>query len=199
MKKIGVKTFPRAYDDLYLKDGEDREFYTRTGKIELYSTDLLANGQDAMPSFKPHEEPPAGFYRLIYGRNPDHTFGRTINNPNLNAIFNENVVWVNPKVAKEWGINNSQEVWLKNQDGIVSDFPVKVRITERIRWDSVYLVHGFGNTGKKLSRAFGKGASDSQLITRVHVDPAMGATGMRGNFITFLFEPEESTVNEETA
>ena len=190
MQKVGVKTFPRAYDDLYFKDGEEREFYTNTGKIELYSTDMAANGQEPMPTYKPHEEPPAGFYRLLYGRNPDHTFGRTINNPNLNAIFSENVVWVNPKVAKEWGLTNGQDVWLKNQDGIVSDFPIKVRVTERIRWDSVYMIHGFGHTEKKLSRAYGKGAGDSQLITRVHTDPAMGATGMRGNFVTFLFEPE---------
>lgn len=31
-----------------------------------------------------------------------------------------------------------------NFDGIVSTFSIKVRVTERIRWDSVYMVHGFG-------------------------------------------------------
>jgi len=85
---------------------------------------------------------------------------------------------------------NDQPVYLQNQDGVVSDFQVKVRVTERIRFDSVYIVHGFGHSDKKLSRAFGKGASDSQLITRVLVDPIMGGTGMRGNFVTFRFEKE---------
>jgi thiosulfate reductase/polysulfide reductase chain A len=50
------------------------------------------------------------------------------------------------------------------------------------------MVHGFGHTNKKLSRAYGRGASDSELITKVLVDPIMGGTGMRGNFVTFKFE-----------
>jgi thiosulfate reductase/polysulfide reductase chain A len=102
--------------------------------------------------------------------------------------MNENNVWVNPKVASLWDLKNDQYIWLKNQDGVITEFPVKVRITERIRWDSVYMVHGFGHANKKLTRAFGRGASDSQMITKVMEDPMMGGTGMRGNFITFLKE-----------
>jgi thiosulfate reductase/polysulfide reductase chain A len=105
--------------------------------------------------------------------------------------MDENQVWVNPKIANLWGLQNGNEVYLVNQDGVKSSFPVKVRITERIRYDSVFLVHGFGHSNKLLSRAYGKGASDSELITRVHIDPIMGGTGMRGNFVTFSFEPNE--------
>jgi len=50
------------------------------------------------------------------------------------------------------------------------------------------MIHGFGHTNKNLSRAYGKGASDSELISKVHLDPEMGGTGMRGNFVTFLTE-----------
>lgn len=188
MQKIGVKTFEREYDDLYFAPNEDVEFITNTGKIELYSTELEDAGFDPLPKYTAHEEPPAGFYRLIYGRGPAHTFSRTANNPNLTDIMDENTLWVNPKVAKEWGLAQGQEVWLKNQDGVYSNFAIKVRVTERIRWDSVYMVHGFGHDDKRLKRAYGKGASDSSLITRVHVDPIMGGTGMRGNFVTFLTE-----------
>ena len=99
--------------------------------------------------------------------------------------MDENTVWVNPKVAKEWGLKNNQLVHLENQDGVVSSFAIKVRVTARIRWDSVYMVHGFGHQNKALTRAFGRGASDTQLITTVKVDPIMGGTGMRGNFVTF--------------
>jgi thiosulfate reductase/polysulfide reductase chain A len=144
-----------------------------------------------MPVYTAHEEPPPGFYRLNYGRAPVHTFSRTANNPNLTDLMGENVLWVNPKVAREWQLKNGQPVWLENQDGVVSEFPIKVRITERTRWDSVYMVHGFGHANKKLSRAYGKGASDSDLITKVHVDPIMGGTGMRGNFVTFKLEKPE--------
>ncbi|HRX97401.1 MAG TPA: molybdopterin dinucleotide binding domain-containing protein, partial [Bacteroidales bacterium] len=130
--------------------------------------------------------------RLIYGRAPMHTFSRTANNANLIDLKKENNVWVNPKVAKLWDLKTGQYVWLKNQDGVISTYPIKVRITERIRWDSVYMVHGFGHSKKELTRAYGRGANDTEMITKVMMDPIMGGTGMRGNFITFLTEkPEE--------
>jgi thiosulfate reductase/polysulfide reductase chain A len=188
MKRIGVKTLPREYDDLYFKEDEDIEFYTNTGKIELYSTAFEEEGFDPMPVYTPHPEPPEGYYRLNYGRAPMHTFSRTSNNPNLFDLMEENKLWVNPKVAKEWGLSNDQEVWLQNQDGVVSTFPIKVRVTERIRWDSVYMVHGFGHTQKQMKRCYAKGAGDTELITKVMEDPVMGGTGMRGNFVTFLYE-----------
>jgi len=191
MQKIGVKTFERTADDLYFQPGEEVEFTTTSGKIELYSTDLEAYGYAPMPVYTPHEEPPAGFYRLIYGRAPMHTFSRTSNNPNLTDLMDENTVWINPKVAKEWGIVNDQYIHLQNQDGKKSEFPVKARITERVRWDSIYMVHGFGHDQKKLTRAFGRGASDTNLITKVLVDPSMGGTGMRGNFVTFITDLKE--------
>ncbi len=190
MQRIGVKTFEREFDDIYFFDGEDIEFYTNTGKIELYSTSFEEEGFDPLPKYTPHEEPPDGFYRLIYGRAPMHTFSRTSNNPNLTDLMEENTVWINPKVAKVWGIKNNQYIWLRNQDGIRSEFSIKARVTERIRWDSVYIVHGFGHDDKRLRRCYGKGASDTRLISKVHVDPIMGGTGMRGNFVTFEFEPE---------
>jgi thiosulfate reductase/polysulfide reductase chain A len=117
-----------------------------------------------------------------------HTFSRTSNNPNLTDLMDENSLWLNPIVAKEWGITSGQYIWLKNQDDVVSDFPVKARVTERIRWDSVYMVHGFGHGQKQMQRCFGKGASDTQLITNVKTDPIMGGTGMRSNFVTFMTE-----------
>ena len=189
MKKIGVKRLGREYDDLFpMENLADFEFNTNTGKIELYSTSLEDEGYDPLPKFTKHEEPPEGYYRLIYGRAPMHTFSRTANNPNLTDLMDENFVWVNPKVAKEWDLRNKQELWLENQDGIISSNSIKVRVTERIRYDSVYMVHGFGHTQNQLSRANGKGVSDSELISKVLIDPEMGGTGMRGNFVTFLTE-----------
>jgi thiosulfate reductase/polysulfide reductase chain A len=181
-----VKTYEREADDLYFSENEEVAFATESGKIELYSTAFEQYGFDPLPKYTPHEEPPEGFYRLNYGRAPMHTFSRTANNPNLTDIMDENSVWINPKTAKQWSLNNDQYIWLKNQDGVVSDFPVKIRVTEKIRWDSVYIVHGFGHAQKQMKRCFGKGVSDTQLMTRVKTDPLMGGTGMRGNFVTFL-------------
>jgi thiosulfate reductase / polysulfide reductase chain A len=188
MKKIGVKKFEREFDDLYFVPGEIPEFDTESGKIELFSNELAAYGFDPMPVYTPLPEPDEGFYRLIYGRAPMHTFSRTANNPRLTDLMDENNVWVNPKVASQWGFKNGQKIWLQNQDGAISEYPIKVRITERIRWDSVYMVHGFGHKDKRLSRAFGKGVMDTEMITNVLIDKESGGTGMRSNFVTFLTE-----------
>jgi thiosulfate reductase/polysulfide reductase chain A len=72
---------------------------------------------------------------------------------------------------------------LRNQDGVLSN-PVKVKATDRIRPDCVYMAHGFGHTAKGMRRALGKGASTSQLVTNYTVDPLMGGTAMNVNFVT---------------
>ncbi|MCF6180966.1 molybdopterin-dependent oxidoreductase [Lutibacter sp.] len=187
MKRLGVKKFERK-TPLYMEDGEDFEFGTNSGKIEFYSDDLASNGFDPIPVYTAHPEPPQGFYRLNYGRAPMHTFSRTTNNPNLFALKSENKLWVNPKIARIIGLKNDQLVWLQNQDGIDSTFSIKVRVTERIRYDSVYMYHGFGHTNKKLSRAFGKGESDTLMMSKIPVDPLMGGTALRGNFVKILTE-----------
>jgi len=194
METVGLKKLPRK-TPVYIEPGTDYIFKTASGKIQLNSKELQEGGFDAMPVYKPHPQPEEGFYRLIYGRAPMHTFSRTANNRNLVALMPENSVWVNPQVAELWGLRKNQHVWLKNQDGVISNFSVKVRITERIRWDSVYIVHGFGHHHKPLTYAFGRGVNDTELITRVITDPVMGGTGMRGNFITFLkTEPKKAKV-----
>ena len=50
------------------------------------------------------------------------------------------------------------------------------------------MYHGFGHNNEKLTRAFGKGISDTELISKVVVDPIMGGTGLRGNFVSILTE-----------
>jgi len=194
MEKIGVKNFPRKSRPLYLKEDENYEFPTASGKIEFYSQEFKDLGFDPMPKYTAHPEPPQGFYRLNYGRAPMHTFSRTANNPNLNDLKKENDLWVNPKVARIIGIKTGQHVWLRNQDNITSTFSIKVRVTERIRWDSVYMVHGFGHDNKKLTRAYAKGINDTQLVSKVAIDPIMGGTGMRGNFVEILTDnPHKNT------
>ena len=190
MQKTGVKKFKRE-TNLYLSDDEDHTFNTDSGKIELYSTLFEQQGFDPLPVYTEHEQPPENFYRLIYGRAPMHTFSRTTNNQNLNDLMSENSIWINPKVANKWDLKNDQYIKLQNQDGIVSSSQIKVRITERIGWDSVYLVHGFGHSQKQMKRSYKRGVSDSELITKVLIDPIMGGTGMRSNFVTFKTDWEE--------
>jgi thiosulfate reductase/polysulfide reductase chain A len=188
MKKTGILKFPRPESSLYFPEGEAVKLKTASGKIELYSQQLEEKGFDPMPKFTAHPQAPDGFYRLNYGRAPMHTFSRTANNANLTDIMAENKLWVNPMVAEKYGLTMGQYIWLENQDGVVSEFAIKVRVTERIGPSCVYMVHGFGHANKMLKRCFGKGVSDTQLITNVVVDPIMGGTGMRGNFVKFITE-----------
>jgi len=96
--------------------------------------------------------------------------------------MSENKVWLNARRAEELGIRDGEEVVLVNQDGVRST-PVKVEVTQRIRPDCVYLVHGYGHDAKGLNFARGRGASDARLMSRVKIDPIMGGTGMNVNFV----------------
>jgi len=65
---------------------------------------------------------------------------------------------------------------------------VRIKATERIREDCVYMVYGFGHTNKMLKTAYGRGASAGQLNTRYQTDPLMGATSIHSNFVSFVKE-----------
>jgi thiosulfate reductase/polysulfide reductase chain A len=192
MQRLGVKHFPRK-GPMYIQPGQHPRFWTPSGKIELYSQQLVDAGFDPMPRFTRPSEPPENYYRLNYGRMPAHTFGKTTNNPLLFQLAPENTLWVNPLVAKQWQLDSGSYVRLQNQDGVVSN-PVRVHITERTAPDAVFMAHGFGSRSRKLHLTYGVGADDSELMTRILEDPIMGATGMRGNFVTLIKEPKQRTV-----
>ncbi|MBI3125348.1 MAG: molybdopterin-dependent oxidoreductase [Ignavibacteriales bacterium] len=185
LKKEGIIRGPKP--PIYFEDGIVPEFPTPSGKIEFYSLQLQEAGFDPVPKFKRPEQAPSGYYRLLFGRAPVHSFSRTQSNRILMDMMEENEVWVNQDVAEKWGLKNAQHVRLKNQDGVVSN-KIKVKVTERIRTDCVYMVHGFGHNSKMLKGAFGKGASDAGLVTKYATDPLMGGTGMNVNFVTFEVE-----------
>lgn len=186
MQKIGVKNFPRKRP-LYYREGQRVRFPTPSGKIELYSQQLADKGFDPMPVYTPPEPVPNGYYRLNYGRMPAHTFGKTTNNPLLFQLAPENQLWVNPLVANEWSIENAEYVRLASPTGAVSN-KIRVRVTERIGPDSVFMAHGFGHKSKRLRLTNGVGADDSELMSNIKIDPLMGGTGMRANFVTFVKE-----------
>jgi thiosulfate reductase/polysulfide reductase chain A len=185
MKATGIVR--GAKQPVFFDEGVPAEFPTPSGKIEFYSTQLQALGHDPVPKYTPPAPTPPGSFRMLFGRSPVHSFGRTQTNPVLAEMMDENEVWVNADVARRLGVADGSRVRLRNQDGVTS-LPVKVKATERIRPDCVYLVHGFGHNAKRLTRAFNKGASDAQLVTRYATDPLMGGTGMHVNFVSLVLE-----------
>lgn len=172
----------------YLTDfGETSPFGTHSKKIEFYSDELALGGQDALPAYEPVEEPPQGFFRLLYGRHPVHTFAKTQNTPLLSSLYPENELWVNADAAAGQGVADGEYVWLENQDGARSG-PIKVKATQRIRSDAVFMAHGFGQNAPGLTNAHGRGASDTRLMTRYALDPISGGAGMRINFVRIVKE-----------
>jgi thiosulfate reductase/polysulfide reductase chain A len=181
LKKKGVVTGERQ--PIYFDEGVPAEFYTPSGKIEFYSPQLADAGFDPVPVYNPPDDPPPGAFRLLYGRAPMHSFSRTQTNPLLIEMMDENEVWINEAIARRHGLESGDYIQLKNQDGAISQ-RVRVKATERIRPDCVYMVHGFGQKSKGIRSSARLGASDAGLITKYTVDPLMGGTGMSVNFVT---------------
>jgi len=171
----------------YITAANQPVFKTPSGKIELFSSELEEEDFDPIPRYERIKQPGKGEFRLLYGRSPVHTFTRTVNNQWLWELKKENEVWINAREAKKLGIANGQVVRLVNQDGVKSE-PVKARVTERIRRDCVFMVHGFGQDSRIMTRAYNKGADDQRLITKYNVDPICGVTGMRVNFVKIVKE-----------
>jgi len=182
LRARGAVSFPgRPYiEDRLPTDGP--LFATQSGKIELYSPLLKNLGFDPLPRYTPVSDPPLGYFRLIYGRAAVHSFARSENNEVLDALMPENEAWINTKAANDLGLREGERVVTENLDGVKS-LPIRVRITPGIRKDCLYMVHGFGHESRALERAYHRGASDTGLMTRVSIDPLMGGTGMRVNFV----------------
>ena len=179
LQKDGVIVAPAApiYEDgpLTLK--------TPSKKVEFFSQKMADAGLPPMPDYEPPEEPPTGYFRLLFGRSPVHTFSRTTNNARLLEIVPENELWINAEMARVLGLTSGTKVMLENQDSVKTG-PIRLRVTQRIRQDCVFMVHGFGREDRRLSRGYGKGASDARMVTRIKRDPVMGGTGMNVNFVT---------------
>jgi thiosulfate reductase/polysulfide reductase chain A len=170
-----------------VEEGLALEFDTPSKKVEFFSEQLAAKGFDPVPRYTPPETPPAGHLRLVTGRAPMHTFSRTQTNPLLRGLMPENEVWVNAATAAALGVKHGAYVRLRNQDGAQTN-RVRVKATQRIRPDTVYLVYGFGHDNPELKGAYRRGASAAQLNTRYKVDPLMGGTSIHGNFVTLVKE-----------
>jgi thiosulfate reductase / polysulfide reductase chain A len=167
---------------VYIEDGMAPSFDTPSHKIEFYSKKLKEAGFDPLPQFRPVEEPPEGMFRLLSGRSPVHSFGRTVNNRLLGDCYSENEAWVNDRVCEELGIKDTQKVVLVNGEGVKSN-PVKVKKTRRIRPDCVFLVHGFGSRQAKMEFAYGKGANDTDLMDKDKADPLIGSGALNITFV----------------
>ncbi len=187
LKQDGI-AFVKPKFPPYLDPAEEFHWHTPSGKVELFSKQLEEKGFSPLPLFIPQPDPPPGTLRLLYGRSPLHTFGRTQNNDILSDLDPTNNLWMHPDLAKQLGIEEGRCVLIENADGATSGH-LQARITSRVMPGTVYMIHGFGHTSKELTRTYGMGGADSEVIERYAVDPISGATGMRTEFVKIKIAP----------
>lgn len=140
------------------KDG--LKLKTPSGKIEFVSSLFEDNGIPSFPAYEPVSAPQEGHFRLLIGRNVVHTHVSTQNNPLLNELMSENVLWINTREAQKLGIKNGQMVELSSSRGKDT---IRAFVTDLIHPEAVFMLHGFGRRVPVLTRCYKKGASDTLL------------------------------------
>lgn len=161
---------------------EELKFTTASGKIELVSPKLEAQGLASLKPYESPQTPGEGKFRIAFGRCAVHTQGHTVNNPMLSEQMPENVLWINKEVAA--GMKVADGEWVEVSNGTHSG-KIKAKVTECIHPEAVFMVHGFGHLLPVESRAFGKGVADNALMVGgLDVwDEAGGGVAMQEHFV----------------
>lgn len=135
---------------------------TESGKIEMVSSKWTKAGHHTLPAYVSPKKPPFGQFRIAFGRVCIHTQGHTVNNPLLNEQMSENVAWIHPCRAEEFGIVDGELIEVVAADG--TSGRIKAFVTECIHPEALFMVHGFGHRIPAESRAFGHGVADQELM-----------------------------------
>lgn len=148
--------FPREF-------GGRSSFPTPSGKVELIPSELVQWDMTEAIDWQGAPQPEGDELFFTIGRIGFHTHARTQNNEWLGYFLPENVLWIHPEAASARGIGEGDRVAVTDRKGRTESLPVK--ITPRIRKDTVFMVHGFGHWDKRQTRAFGKGGADCNLAS----------------------------------
>ena len=186
LKKLPQVAKALAQEGVYNEVGpthgrhQNKDFRTRSAKIELYVDRYKENGVDPLPVYKPPKPTPAGKFRLVVGRNAYISQSSSTNNVLLCELEPENTLWIHPQAAEKLGIAQGQEVEVKSPVGIQ---PIKARVTEETRTDTVYMDSGFGVISKELKNVYGKGACIAELLED-RADRITGNMAMHETFVS---------------
>lgn len=158
----------------------DHRFVTQSGKIELYSGRLKEFGHDPLPVYSPPKDPPEGSWRLVIGRKAYFTHANSTNNPWLFDFAKENRLWMNSAAGRKAGLTDGDWVEVASRVGSVR---LRVALTEEIRPDCVFMLHGFGKKSEKLRRVHNRGGADAVLIETAW-DKVSGNAAMHETFVS---------------
>ena len=159
---------------------EGLKLKTPTGKIEFVSSLLEKAGFKSFPEYEPVQLPPENQFRLVVGRCAMHTHVSTQNNPYLNNLVPENVLWIHTRKADRLGIKNGDWVEVTSSRG---SGKIKAFVTELIHPEAAFMLHGFGHQAQRATRSFGKGLADSVLQENV-TDRVGGSPAFHHTFVS---------------
>ncbi len=103
---------------------------------------------------QPPVRPEPGTFRLTFSHCALHTQGHTVNNPLLNKLMPENVLWINDEAAAALGIADGDPVEVSSNGHAGR---LKAKVTPFIHPEAVFMVHGFGHQLPVESRARDRG------------------------------------------
>jgi thiosulfate reductase/polysulfide reductase chain A len=129
--------------------------------------------------YTPPAQPPEGRFRLILGRKATITHATLTNLPWLNEHNKENDLWIHPGPAAKLNIRTGDLLDVSSTAGAVR---IKARVTEEIRPDCVFMLHGFGKKSGGLKRVQNVGAADAVLLETAW-DKVSGNAAMHETFV----------------
>ncbi len=181
MEDFNAKGFV-AYgkDQIFWDRNDGLKLKTPSGKIEFVSSLMENAGFKSFPEYEPVQAPPENKFRLVVGRAAAHTHVSTQNNPYLNELVPENLLWINSKKASVLGIKDGGVVEISSP---VGSGKIKAFVTDLMHPEAVFMLHGFGHKARKADRAYNKGVSDSVLQENIS-DTTGGSPALHDTFIT---------------
>jgi thiosulfate reductase/polysulfide reductase chain A len=157
----------------------DHRFVTKSGKIEIFSDRLAEYGHDPLPVYQAPSEPPQGKFRLVIGRKAYYTHASTTTNPWLFDFAPHNRLWINPASARACGVADEDLVEVSSRAGAVR---VRVKVSDEIRPDCVFMLHGFGKRSPWLKRVYNQGGSDAAILETAW-DKVSGNAALHETFV----------------
>jgi thiosulfate reductase / polysulfide reductase chain A len=157
---------------------DELRFPTPSGKIEIESAILTEAGLPSLAPYQPKTAPTGDRFTLLFAKTATLAHGQSLNNPILNEIAPEQVLWIHPDRAAPLGIADGDEVEI-NGGGRYSG-RIKAKVTPWIHPEAVFMLHGYGATVPLATRAYGLGVADQRLqhAKLYDFDPAGGGNAL---------------------
>ena len=166
-------------------------FPTPSGTIEIESDVLERAGLPSLAPYEPKAAPTGDRFNLLFAKTATLAHGQSLNNPILNEIAPEQVLWIHPTRAEPLGIADGDEVEV-NGGGRYSG-RLKAKVTPWIHPEAVFMLHGYGATVPLATRALGLGVADQRLQhgKLYDFDPAGGGCALTETLVRVQARADE--------